>query len=111
MQRMKDIPDGNLLSEEEQQLMMHISIPIGDGQFLMASDVLPSMGQPIKNGNHSYISVICDSREEADRLFSHLSQDGIIEMPMEEMFFGDYFGSLVDQFGVHWMIHFPLESN
>jgi PhnB protein len=108
IQRMSETPDADQLSPEEQQLVMHIAIPIGDGQFLMASDTIPSMGQTYQPGNQNYISVICDSREEADRLFLHLSQGGTIENPMEEMFFGDYFGSVIDRFQVGWMIHFPL---
>jgi PhnB protein len=38
-------------------------------------------------------------------LFAALSDGGEVEMGMEEMFWGDYFGSLVDKFGVRWMIN------
>ena len=28
-----------------------------------------------------------------------------VEMPLQDMFWGDYFGSLVDKFGVQWMVN------
>lgn len=76
----------------------------------MASDCLPSQGHILSQGNNNYISITPDSRDEADRLFNGLSAAGKVEMPMEDMFWGDYFGSFVDQFGVCWMINFPSNS-
>ena len=75
----------------------------------MASDILPSMGHSLNNGNNVYLSLHPNSKEEADRLFNGLSQNGDIEMPMADQFWGDYFGSFVDQFGVHWMINYNPE--
>jgi len=63
------------------------------------------MGQSLTVGNNNYISLHPDSREEADRLFAGLSQGGEIEMPMEDQFWGDYFGSFKDKYGVCWMIN------
>lgn len=56
-------------------------------------------------GNNAYISVHPSSREEADRIFNGLSQGGDIEIPMADHVWGDYFGSVKDQFGVHWMVN------
>jgi PhnB protein len=38
-------------------------------------------------------------------LFAALSAGGNVEQPLQEMFWGDYFGTLVDKFGVQWMIN------
>lgn len=108
IQRFSEVPDMEQLPPEEQQMIMHVSIPIGQGQFLMASDCLASMGQELHVGNNNYISISVESREEADRLFHGLSTDGKVEMPMEDMFWGDYFGSFIDKFGVCWMIMYSL---
>lgn len=110
IQKMKDAPGGNELSENEKDLAMHVSISIGKDQYLMASDIVKSMGHKLIQGNGNYISVTTDSREEADRLFDGLSVNGEIEMPMEDAFWGDYFGSFRDQYGVYWMINFPKQS-
>ncbi len=106
IQRMGEAPGTENLTDEEKNYAMHVSIPIGDGQFLMASDCVESMGHVLKMGNNNYISVAPDSREEAERLFNGLSAGGTVEMPLEDMFWGDYFGSFVDKFGVSWMINY-----
>lgn len=108
IQRMSDVPGMDDLPEKEKDYAMHVSIPIGKGQTLMASDCLDSRGHVLHVGNNNYISVTPDSRAEADRLFNGLSAGGTVEMPMEEQFWGDYFGSFKDKFGVQWMINFPV---
>jgi PhnB protein len=108
--KMSSAPGLENLSEEERNLMMHISLPMGDGQILMASDCLKSQGQVLKQGNNNYISLTPDSRAEADRIFAALSEGGVIEMPMEDMFWGDYFGSFQDKYGICWMINFPNQQ-
>ncbi|PWG81982.1 VOC family protein [Pararcticibacter amylolyticus] len=108
IQKMDQAPGTENLSDSEKNRVMHAAIPIGEGQVLMASDCVPSAGHVLTVGNNNYISITPDSREEADRLFNGLSEGGDIEMPMEEMFWGDYFGSFADKFGVRWMINFPI---
>lgn len=99
---------GEYIPEEDSNLIMHVSLPF-NGDILMGSDIPSSMKTQFKSGNNNYISIEPDSREEADRLFNELSDGGEIEMPMEEMFWGDYFGSFRDRFGIWWMIN--LTSN
>jgi len=111
LQRMGEAPGMDNLSDDEKNRAMHVAIPIGDGQFLMASDCVPSMGQTLIVGNNNYISLTPDSREEADRLFNGLSAGGKVEMPMADMFWGDYFGSFEDKFGVRWMINYPTQKS
>jgi PhnB protein len=92
-------------SEDDKNLIMHVSLPIGK-DVLMGSDAPTNMKSQFKSGNNNYICISPDSKEEADRLFKELSVDGEIEMPMEEMFWGDYFGSFKDKYGVCWMINY-----
>lgn len=104
--KMKDIPDMDI-PEEAKNRVMHVGLPIGQ-DVLMGSDVFP--GQPFTVGNNHYVSIFPESREEADRLFGALSEGGEVEMPMEDQFWGDYFGSLKDKFGVGWMINYNSEN-
>ena len=97
-------PEGKF-TEEEKKRIMHVSLKIG-GNMLMASDIAPSFGQVLNKGNYNYISVSADSREDADKYFSKLSEGGTIEIPMEDMFWGDYFGSFIDKYGIPWMISY-----
>ncbi|MCZ7604119.1 MAG: VOC family protein [Melioribacteraceae bacterium] len=102
--RFKDTEMADKLSEEEKQKVMHIGLPMGNQNFLMATDALESFGQKVVFGNNFYIAIDAESREEADKLFDGLSEGGKVEMPMDDQFWGDYFGSLTDQFGVQWMV-------
>lgn len=110
LQKMNEVPGTEELPADEKNRVMHVSLPIGKGQFLMASDCLPSQGHVFKQGNNNYISIQTESREEAKRIFDKLSEGGNIEMPLEDMFWGDYFGSFMDKFGVHWMINCSHQS-
>jgi len=111
--RFKDTEMGDKLSEEEKQKVMHIGLPMGNQNFLMATDALESLGQKVIFGNNFYIAIDAESREEADKLFAGLSEGGKVEMPMDDQFWGDYFGSLTDKFGVQWMVIYspPKEQN
>lgn len=103
VQRMSEVPGMDDLPEKEKNCVMHISLPLPNGQLLMASDILPSAGHVLQMGNNTYLSISPDSREEANRLFRGLSEGGEVEMPLEDMFWGDYFGSFVDKYGVRCM--------
>ena len=93
------------MSAEDKQLVMHIALPILGGHMLMGTDAPESMGFKVNQGNNVYINLEPDTKEEADRLFAALSVNGKVEMPMQQMFWGAYFGSLTDQFGINWMIN------
>jgi PhnB protein len=106
--RFGDLPpneDMPPLPEEEKNWVMHLSLPIIAGHKLMISDVATSWGGgDLVKGNNVYISIHPDTRAEADRLFAALSEGGTVEMAMNEEFWGDYFGSFKDRYGVQWMI-------
>ena len=98
-------PDQPPLPESDQNLVMHVELPILAGHVLMGSDAPESMGFKLTPGNNSYIMLEPDTRTDTDRLFKALSEGGRIEMPLQEMFWGGYYGSLVDRYGVAWMFN------
>lgn len=91
------------LPAEDMNLVMHVSLPILGGFRLMGSDAPESMGLSVKAGNNVYINLMPDTRAETQKLFKALSEGGKVEQELQDMFWGDYFGSCVDSFGVHWM--------
>jgi len=103
--RMTDIDVGMPIPEGTENLIMHISYPIG-GNILMGSDCPEGWGPQIEIGNNYSVSVTVDSKEEADRVFKGLSEGGTQTMPMDNAPWGSYFGMLQDKFGVNWMISF-----
>lgn len=92
------------VADEDKNLIVHVTLPILGGHKLMGTDAPESMGFKIDHGNAFYIQLRPDSRAEADRLFNALSEGGAVEMPMEDAFWGDYFGACTDKFGVKWMV-------
>ncbi len=106
--RMGDVPpqEGQPpLSDNDKNLVMHVALPILGGHMLMGTDASESMGFTLIQGNNMYINLEPDTRAETDRLFALLSEGGVIEMPLQEMFWGDYFGSCKDKFGIQWMFN------
>lgn len=108
MGRMGEVPpqEGQPpLPDEDKNLVMHVALPILGGHMLMGTDAPESMGFKLNQGNNVYINLEPDTREETDRLFKALSEGGKVEMEMQVMFWGDYFGSCTDKFGLHWMFN------
>jgi len=104
--RFKDIPaapGAPPMSEDDQNLVMYVALPITGGHILKGTDAPQSMGFQVNFGNNMHINLELDTREETMRLFNALSAGGVVEMEPQEMFWGAFFGSCKDQFGVQWM--------
>lgn len=93
------------MAEADKQLVMHVELPILGGHLLMGTDAPESMGFKLSAGNNVHINLEPDTRAETERLFNALAVGGQIEMPLQDMFWGAYFGSLKDRFGVQWMFN------
>jgi PhnB protein len=106
--RMGDVPAGPgmpALSEAEKKMVMHVELPIVGGHALMGTDALESMGQSLTFGNNFSINLEPDTRTETERLFKALGAGGKVTMELQDMFWGAYFGTVVDKFGVQWMFN------
>jgi len=108
LSKFKDMPENPQfpISESEKEKIMHVSLPISEETVLMGSDTGGEWSAHYKQGNNFSISISADSKEEADRLFSELSKDGKITMPINKTFWDSYFGSLIDKYGINWMVGF-----
>ena len=49
----------------------------------------------------------CENEGELESLFSKLSQNGSVTMPLNNYGFSQRFGWVVDQFGVSWQLNLP----
>jgi len=109
MGRYKDMPpdkDGKKCGPEEENKIMHVSLPISKETMLMGSDAGGEWAANYTPGNNFTISINTDTKEEADRIFNGLSAGGKVIMPMDKTFWGDYFGLFTDKFGINWMMSF-----
>ncbi len=98
------------IAETDKKLIMHIELEITGGHILMGTDAPESMGFKVNFGNNVYINLEPDTREETTRLFDALSSDGQITAELQEMFWGAYYGSCIDKFGIQWMFNCPKKE-
>lgn len=106
--RFSDIPpqEGQPpIADADKNLVMHVSLPTIGGHHLMGTDAPESMGFTVTKGNSVYIMLQPDTRAETERLFKALTDGGNVEMDLQDMFWGDYFGSGQDKFGINWMFN------
>ena len=103
LQTFGDGPPGMGVSDEESNNILHVSLRVGVSM-LMGSDVPAAFGPPPNKGNNFSISYDAQSKKETDDLFAKLSEGGVATMPPQDMFWGAYFGSCIDRFGISWMV-------
>jgi PhnB protein len=89
----------------EADKIMHAQLETDSGYTLMASDTPQGMGFS-ETSSHS-VSLSGDSSDQAElsRYFEGLSEGGTVAMPLEKAPWGDYFGMVVDPFGVQWLVN------
>lgn len=105
--RFKDLASAEFpVPENEENKIMRIALPLGNGSELIGNDVPEFMGRVSENENRSKILLSTTSKEEADRLFTGLSADGVVEGPMGDSPWGTYAGMFRDKYGIEWIIEF-----
>lgn len=105
--RFKDMPMSDQpLPDHVADLIMHVSLPIGNGSLLMGSDAPEGFAPKLTPGNSVTISISAGTKAEADRLFNGLSAGGKVKEPMADAPWGSYFGMFTDRFGIDWMVSF-----
>ena len=105
--RFKDLASAEFpVPEKEENKIMHIALPIGNGNVLMANDVPEFMGKVNERENRSKIVVSAESKEEAEKLFKGLSVGGEVEGAMGTSPWGTYAGMFRDKYGIEWMVEF-----
>jgi PhnB protein len=88
------------------KMVLHVELPLLGGHILMGTDAPKEMGFTLTQGNNMHIQLEPDSREEAKRLFDELSMGGKVEMPIQDMFWGAYYGNFTDKYGINWIINY-----
>jgi PhnB protein len=107
LQRFKDTPDtAGRIPEKEKNMLMHVALPVGKSNTLMAGDALESMGHTFTQGDNIHLSLEAESKDEATKVFNGLAAGGTVKMPLQDTFWGSHFGMLKDKFGIHWMVSY-----
>lgn len=106
--RFRDIPpspDMPPMPENILDQVMHICLPIFGGHKLMGTDAPEEMGFRLNIGNNIYLNLQPNTRTETAHLFNALSEGGTVQQELQDMFWGAYYGSCTDRFGVQWMFN------
>ena len=113
MCRYKDMPADTAgafpVAEGDEQLVMHVSLPLGGGMVLMGCDMSKTCGTATF-GDSITLSICPENEAEAKRIFSALAEGGKTTMPLEKVFWADLFGMCVDKFGIPWMVNYEAEK-
>ena len=110
IERYKDVPKKDrLIFQESDEKIMHVTLPISTETMLNGSDNSLAYKEMIKYKTFSLI-IHTDSKEEVDRLFGELSQNGQIKVPVGLTFWGAYYGQCIDKFGINWKITLASEN-
>lgn len=95
-------------SEGMEDLILHMDLPIGENMTLMGCDCHPVMRKEgYSVGNNVEIVLMPKTKAEVDRIFAALSAEGTVHSPLQDTFWGSYFGACKDKFGTKWMMDFP----
>lgn len=81
--------------------ILHATLDVG-GQILMGADAPPDHYQKPQG---FAVTVGIKDPAEAERVFRALSENGTVQMSLQETFWAMRFGMLVDRYGIPWMIN------
>jgi PhnB protein len=93
------------LADHDRNLVMHIELPILGGHILMGTDAPESLGFTVNKGNNVHINLEPDSCADTKKCFDALSREGKVTMELQDMFWGSYYGSCTDKYGIQWMFN------
>jgi PhnB protein len=97
-----DSPIANEVPPDWRDRVLHARLVIGD-TILMASDAPTEHYQKPQGFS---VSLQVDKASEAERIFRELSQGGTVTFPIDQTFWAERFGMLVDRFGIPWMVNY-----
>jgi PhnB protein len=98
------------VASEDENKIMHIALPVGKGNMLMATDAVGEMAKTLNHGNSHSVCINGETAQESGNLFKALAAGGTIMVPFDKSSWGSYFGMLTDQFGIQWMVDCPVEQ-
>ena len=102
--RMKDMPGGENLTEEQSNKILFMALPIGNN-LLMGMDC-PAGRPPVVAGSNFMVNIDTTSEEENTRIYNKFAEQGEIRIPLGHQFWGAFFGMVTDQFGITWMLSY-----
>lgn len=101
-------PDADPGMEMAPDAVMHSALTLEDGTVILGSDDPTGDGSGVK-GVALHMSYL--DPDEVRRVFDALAEGGVVQMPLEAVFWSPLFGACVDRFGVSWMFSVEEPNN
>ena len=105
LQRFGETPGDTAGGEDYKDKVMHAQLK-AEGIFLLPTDSRP--GDSVVSGDMVHLSLDLSDAQEQASIFNKLAAGGTVTMPLQETFWGAIFGTLTDQFGIHWMFNHDI---
>jgi len=86
------------LTEEQKTYVYHAEMKIGT-QRIMLSDIIQF---EIKKGNSLFLTITFNRKEEVEKTFGILKENGEILIPLRNTTYSSCVGTLIDKFGIRW---------
>jgi PhnB protein len=101
MMRFGETPMAEQTPAEMRNQIVHVRMTVGDS-VVMGSDAPPDRYSAPQG---FAVSISVDKPADAERIFHALAEKGTVGMPIQETFWAERFGMLVDRFGIPWMVN------
>lgn len=92
----------------ENDKIMHSMLEADNGITFMAADT--PLHMEYKPGTNISMSLSGGNESELKGYFEKLSEGGTVVQPLEKAPWGDFFGMLVDKFGIQWMVNITTKK-
>jgi PhnB protein len=96
-----DSPMADQAPVEWRDKVLHATLQVG-GTAISGADVLPG-GYRRPQGFHVQLNL--DDAAAAERIFTQLAEGGEVTVSLQQTFWAQRFGAVVDRFGVPWSIN------
>ena len=103
MQRFGDAPTE--MPDADKDKIMHAQLQVDD-IVIMASD--GNADFKATSGNQISLNMNFDSKDEQVKVFDKLKEGGLVQMELQDTFWGAHFGMLTDKYGITWMLNSEL---
>jgi PhnB protein len=84
--------------------IMHCSFKIGDTVIMACDNVWENEFATVV-GNNISLALGTNSVDDAEKTFAAMSDGSTVTMPLQETFWAERFGMLIDKFGINWMFN------
>ena len=95
--------DSPMKGKAPDDAIMHCTMKIGDAHVMACDSMSPE--HQLTVGNNISLAIGTDDSPTADAMFAKMSDGGTVIMEMQETFWAERFGMLIDKFGINWMFN------